>query len=157
MKKLLTVCMLIASISAFSQNKWNLRVGVLTPIPVNVSQQYRMDMGSGLASVSYAATKKLDITATSGYLRFQGFGGNEDFTNIPALLGARYHVNDHVYFGVSAGPAFFNKEFPNDNRVLYSPHVGYKTGHVSIDANYFNWYDLDNNYNNIALCISYTL
>lgn len=158
MKKLLTICLLLVSIGAMAQKSpWGFRTGVLVPVPVNVSHEYRMDMGSALASVSYKACKNLDVTLTSGFLRFQGSGANEDFTNIPALLGARYHVNKNVYFGVSAGPAFFNKEFSHDQRILYTPHIGYKTGPISVDANYFNWYDLDNKYNNIGLCVSYSL
>lgn len=157
MKKFLILILSLVSVSSFAQSKWSLRVGVLTPIPVDVHTNYKVDVGSGLATLGYTAGKKLDITATAGYLRFQGAGANVDFTNVPVMVGARYHVNDKIYFGMEAGPAFFNKEADVDSKALYSPYLGYQIGHISVDARYFNWHDHDNLYNNMALCVSYKL
>lgn len=159
-KVLLSLAILLVATAGFAQKKaspWNFRVGVLTPMPVNVYQDYRMDVGSSLFEVSNRVGKKVCLTLNSGFLRFQGFNGNEDFTNIPVLGGARYNVNNNVYFGVAAGVAFFNDEAEVSDRIMYTPHVGYQNGHWSVDMHYFNWFDFDNANNNLALCLSYSL
>lgn len=150
MKKFLClgILMVTLSTSIFAQKNWNFRVGLLSPIPVNVQSSNNVSLGSTLFEVSYKASKNVSLMANSGYLRFN------DFTNVPVLVGARYFVNSNLYFGASAGVAIFNE---GDNQVMYTPHVGYQKGHVSLDAHYIDWRKTDDSYNNMALCLSYTL
>lgn len=159
MKKVfLVLLMTTISVALFAQKgKVSYRVGLLTPVPVNVESNYRMNVGSSLVEMSVKASSKTSLLINTGFMRFQANNGGSDFTNVPVLIGARYAVNSNVYFGVAAGPAFFNKEADVDNRIMYTPHVGYKKGHIALDAHYINWYDYSNDHNNLALCVSYTL
>ena len=113
-----------------------------------VQSSNNVKLGSTLFEVSYKASDKISIVANSGYLSYDGF------TNVPVLGGARYFVNSNLYLGVSAGVAIFNV---GDNQIMYTPHVGYQKGHVSLDAHYIDWRKTDDALNNMALCLSYTL
>lgn len=157
MKKFITICLLLMATVGFSQNKWNFSVGLMTPIPVDVKQSYRIDMGSTIGKIGYSVSKKMDITLTGGYMRFQGFYGADDFTSVPVMAGAMYHVNNNVHFGAAAGPSYFNKTFPDKYKIICVPYVGYKAGHVSVDINYINWMNMENYFNSMALSVSYTL
>ena len=150
MKKFLCfgILMVTLSSSIFAQKNWNFRVGLVAPIPANVQSSNNVKLGSTLFEISYKASNKVSLVANSGFLSFQ------DFTNVPVLGGARYFVNSNLYMGVSAGVAIFNE---GDNEIMYTPHVGYQKGHVSLDAHYIDWRKTDDSYNNIALCLSYTL
>ena len=158
MKKVLLLLSAVASLSAASaqKSKMEYKIGVLSPLPVNVYQNVKLYVGSSLVEASYKYSNKVRMTLTSGFLRFQN-ELDKDFTNVPVMAGARYSVNNTVYFGASAGVAFFNKEASVDSRIMYSPYIGIQKGHVSADLQYINWYKFDNSNNNLALCISYTL
>lgn len=156
MKKVLLLLSAVATLSASAQSKIEYKIGVLSPLPVNVYQNVKLYAGSSLVEMSYKQSNKVRMTLTSGFLRFQNELGN-DFTNVPVMAGARYSVNNTVYFGASVGVAFFNKEASADSRIMYSPYIGIQKGHVSADLQYINWYKFDNANNNLALCISYTL
>jgi hypothetical protein len=157
MKKVLLLLSAVATLSASAQkSKMEYKIGVLSPLPVNVYQNVKLYVGSSLVEMSYKYSNKVRMTLTSGFLRFQN-ELDKDFTNVPVMAGARYSVNNTVYFGASAGVAFFNKEASVDSRIMYSPYIGIQKGHVSADLQYINWYKFDNANNNLALCISYTL
>ena len=157
MKKVILLLSAFATLSASAQkSKMEYKVGILSPLPVNVYQNVKLYAGSSLLEASYKYSTKVRLTLTSGFLRFQN-ELDKDFTNVPVMAGARYSVNSTVYFGANAGVAFFNKEASVDNRIIYSPYIGIKKGHVSADLQYINWYKFENANNNLALCISYTL
>lgn len=152
MKKLLTTLCIIISITSLGQ-KWSFKAGIVAPLPVDVSQTSKVMLGSALAECAYKASSKVSITATSGYLRFNA---DEDFTNIPVLLGACYQAGKSVYFGASAGPGFFSESM-NNSQILWSPYVGLKTGKVSADLRYFDWRKKSNNINSLGIVLSYNL
>ncbi len=91
MKKLVLFSVLtLVALITFGQN-YAVKVGTMIPLPVTLQQNYRADVGSSLATLSHAACKKMDVTFTSGFMRFQGFNGQADFTNVPLLAGMRYN------------------------------------------------------------------
>lgn len=159
MKKVFFAVLMCLSLASFAQKdkKMSYRVGLLLPVPANVEGNYRVDVGSSLVEAGYKVNKNVSIVMNTGFVRFEATNGGTSFTNVPILIGGRYFINNNIYFGVSAGPAFFNKESAVNDRMLYTPHVGYQKGHLSLDARYMNWYDFPNEYNNLSMCVSYTL
>lgn len=158
MKKFLIACFLLSSLVGMSQNKkWNVSFGVLTPIPVDIESSYRVDMGSTIGKLRYSAVKNFDLTLTTGYMKFQGYYGTDNFDAVPIMVGGMYHVNKSFYIGASAGPSYFNSGFEVDDKVMCMPYVGWQFGHVSVDVNYINWMDFENYHNTLALGVSYTL
>ena len=101
-------------------------------------------------------SKKLSITANSGYLRFQKTDGTS-YARIPVTIGLKYPINDIFYFGASTGVSYYNKSSFGSNEFLFSPFVGLQVKHISVDARYFNFTNSDNTNKTVGLVFSYIL
>jgi hypothetical protein len=156
MKKLLLSLLLLITITTYAQkSKFDVKVGLVTQLPVNVYQTTTIDVGSSMAELDYKYSKNIRIGITSGFLRFKS--NIEDFYNVPILAGGKYFISNSMYFGANAGIVFFNKEYPVSSRYMWSSYVGSTKGHISVSLQYFNWYQFDNANNTLSLFISYTL
>ena len=164
MKKTMFIVMLLSVVSfSFAQKKnggeffkkTELKAGVLSPIPANVSSAYKIDVGSVFFEAGYKLSKKVTINVNSGYMRFRE--GTENINNIPVLGGLKYNINENVYFGTSVGASFYDKDAAKKATLLHSPYVGLKMKHISMDLRYFNWRGRSNTENSLGVVVSYIL
>jgi hypothetical protein len=156
MKKMLLLLLAFVTLNSYAQKNFNYKVGIVTPIPVNVYQTTKVDVGSSLFEVNYKYSKNVKLTLNTGYLRFKT-DTDVSFTNVPILLGARCFISNTSYIGASSGVAYFNKESPVSRRIMWTSYVGTEKGHFSVNMQYINWYQFDNSNNNLSLCVSYIL
>jgi hypothetical protein len=155
-KLLLSILVLATTITTNAQkSKFDVKVGIVTQLPVNVYQTTTIDVGSSMAELDYKYSKNIKLALTTGFLRFKS--DIQNFYNLPILAGGKYFVSNSMYFGANAGIAFFNKEYPVSSRYMWSSYVGATKGHISVSLQYFNWYQFDNANNNLSLFIGYTL
>jgi hypothetical protein len=158
MKQILIALLLLVSLQTAAQKKWNYKIGLVTPLPVNVTSYYSIDVSSALIQVNYQLKEKWHINATTGYLRFRpNEEGYTRFSNIPLLVGFKYYIDNNFYVGVMSGPVSFNEAEPKDNfmSILYTPYFGWQKKSWSVELLYFNWEEVPNEYNNLSICVSY--
>ena len=156
MKKMLLLLLSFVAITTYAQKNFNYKVGIVTPIPANFYQTTTVEVGSSLFEINYKYSKDIRLTLNTGFLRFNNTT-DKSFTNIPVLAGARYFMSKTMYIGASSGVAFFNKEAPYSERMMWNSYVGIEKGHFSVNMQYINWYKFDNSNNNISLCVSYVI
>jgi hypothetical protein len=157
MKKifLLFLALTTFTLANAQKSKFDVKVGIVTQLPVNVYQTTTIDVGSSMAELDYKYSKNIRVSLTSGFLRFKS--DIQNFYNLPILAGGKYFVSNSMYFGANAGIAFFNKEYPVSSRYMWSSYVGATKGHVSVNLQYFNWYQFNNANNNLSIFLAYTL
>lgn len=158
MKQVLVILLLLAGLQSTAQKKWNYRIGLVTPLPVNVTSYYSVDISSALVQVNYQLKNKWYINATTGYLRFRpNEEGYKRFSNIPLLVGFKYSIDNSFYIGLMSGPVNFNEAEPKEDftSILYVPYFGWQKKDWSVELLYFNWEEVPNEYNNLAICVSY--
>jgi hypothetical protein len=144
-----------AKSKATKSSKWSFKAGLVSPLPVDVQLQSRIQLRSFLGEAACKISPKLDLTMHAGYLMFT-YRTVESFENIVILPGVRYNANNNIYFGASAGPGFWSENI-DDNTLLWSPYVGIKGGKISTDLRYFNWRKTDNTANTLGIVVSYNL
>jgi len=173
MKKLFFLFLAIAAISfsAFSQkakpaatkpapaktkvSKLTYRVGLASSLPTDTYQgQTKISIGSTFFEAGYSYSKKITLTANSGYLRYTN--GGESFAQIPLLVGAKYHIDNMFYFGISSGATTYNKFDYGKFDFMYSPYIGIQAKRLSFDVRYYNTLKT-NPIKTTALVFSYTL
>ena len=136
--------------------KWNYKVGLVMPMPVEISLQSRPSLKSVMVEASHKLSNKIDMTFNAGYLFFD-YRYSDYFDNRIAGGGLRYNTNNGgTYFGVTAAAGFFSEDF-DFVHLLWSPYVGIKGKRLSGDLRYFNWRNLDNSLNTLGIVISYNL
>ena len=156
MKKAILALTLLCSV-AYGQkkeSKWGYKVGLVSPLPIDVQLQTRVQLRSFMGEVSHKLSPKVDLLMNGGYLMFS-YRYSENFDNIVVLPGFRYNMSN-IYFGANCGLGFFSEAF-NDNEVLWSPFVGVKGKKISADIRYFNWRKITNDANTLGIVISYIL
>lgn len=165
-KVLLSLAIIFIAATSFGQTKTtkptvNYRVGIATALPVDVyGAAPRIGIGSTFleATCNPYPSKKITYTTSVGYFRIATGEGVSSYSQIPALVGARYAVNSTLYFGGAAGTAFYTKKGQGDPDFAFSPYVGAQTRHISVDARYFNfWKGTGSSVKTLALVFSYTL
>jgi hypothetical protein len=157
-KTILSLLFAMTILISYSQKNVEYRVGLVTPLPVNVTQLTKVDVGSSMFEVDYKFSKQIKTTLSSGFLRFNSM---QDFYGVPLLAGAKCYTsnttNNSMYFGANAGCFWFNKEYPVSNRLMWSSYIGFEQGHVSVNIQYINWYKLNNSNNNLSIFVAYKL
>jgi len=157
-KTILSLLFAMVFLISYSQKNVEYRVGVVTPLPVNVTQLTKVDVGSSMFEVDYKFSKQMKTTLSSGFLRFNS---TQDFYGVPLLAGAKYYTsstnNNSMYFGANAGCFWFNKDYPVSNRLMWSSYIGFEQGHISVNFQYINWYKLNNSNNNLSIFVAYKL
>ena len=158
MKKIILLLLLATTfLISYSQKKVEYKVGIVTPLPVNVTQITTIGVGSAMIEADYKFSKQIKSTLSTGFLRFNS---TQDFYGVPLLAGAKYYTsttNNSMYFGANAGCFWFNKEYPVSNRLMWSSYIGFEQGHVSVNFQYINWYKLNNSNNNLSILVAYKL
>jgi hypothetical protein len=155
MKKIILLLLLATTfLISYSQKKVEYKVGIVTPLPVNVTQITTIGVGSTMVEADYKFSKQIKSTLSTGFLRFNS---TQDFYGVPLLAGAKCYTNNSMYFGANAGCFWFNKEYPVSNRLMWSSYVGFEQGHVSVNFQYINWYKLNNSNNNLSILVAYKL
>jgi hypothetical protein len=150
-RAILVLTMLISVAYGQKTSKWGFKVGLVSPIPVDIQMQSKVQLRSCLGEISYKLSKKIDATFNPGYLMFT-FRNVEGFENTVALGGLRYNINN-IYFGATAGPSWWSENI-NDNSLLWSPYVGVKGKAISVDLRYFNWRKVENTANTLGIVVS---
>lgn len=165
-KMLLSLAITLIAAVSIGQTKTtkpavNYRVGIATSLPVDVyNTTPRMGIGSTFleATINPRPAKKITYTASAGYFRIVTGDGVPSYSQLPALVGARYAVNNTLYFGGAAGAAFYTNKAQGDPDFAFSPYIGVQSRHISVDARYFNfWKGAGSNIKTLALVFSYTL
>ena len=152
MKKAVLALFMMVSMTSFGQ--WKFKVGLVSPLPTDIRTDSRVIFRSTLSEISKDLSPKIDLTLTGGYLLFE-YVNNQTFENIIAAPGIRYNANK-AYFGVTVGPSFFSENI-DDYATIWSPYVGVKSNHISVDLRYFNWRKTTNQGNTLGLVFSYIL
>lgn len=156
MKQIFFLLFLLISIQSFSQ-KYNYKVGIITSLPADIyGDSYRVGIGSGFFEVSRFVSKKIDVLANSGYVRFMGEGSYK-FAQIPALVGVKYKLNDKYYFGASSGISIYNKKQYGEYNWTFSPFVGMNFKKISVDVRYWNSINSEIPPKSLTAVFSYTL
>lgn len=164
MKKIFILSLLIiTAINATAQkkiaskkiSKWSYKVGIVSPLPVDIQLQTRIQLRSMMAEAAYKVSPKIDATFHAGYLMFS-FRTDAAFSNIVALPGLRYNATQNIYFGATSGAGFFSEAL-NDCYLLWSPYIGIKSKKISADLRYFNWRNTENTANTVGIVLSYNL
>jgi hypothetical protein len=155
MKKIiLSLLLAIAFLISYSQKNVEYKVGIVTPLPVNVTQITRIDVGSTMFEADYKFSKQIKSTLSTGFLRFNS---TQDFYGVPLLAGAKCYTNTSTYFGANAGCFWFNKDYAVSKRLMWTSYIGFEQGHVSVNFQYINWFNLDNSNNNLSIFVAYKL
>lgn len=152
MKKLFLLFVACAATTAYAQ-KFNYKVGIVTGLPVNVTNT-SINAGSTLLETSTKISKKISATGNLGYVRITS--DEVTLSQIPVLVGAKYNVNDQWYFGANVGLTIPTKKQYGKTEIGYSPYVGYQKGHMSVDARYY-LSGLQAPLSTVALVFSYSL
>jgi len=158
MKSVLIALLLLLGLHTTAQKKWNYKIGWITPIPFYLQTNYTVDVSSALVQVKYKLNEKFKVNATTGYLRFRPNEPEWDiFSTVPVMVGGSYDVGNSIYVGLNIGPSYFNEYAGNVNptAMIYSPYIGWFSGHWSVDLQYFNWEEIPDEANSLVLCLSY--
>ena len=153
-KAVLALSMLVSIAYGQKDSKWGFKVGLVSPLPTDIRTDSRVIFRSVLGEISNKLSPKMDLTLTGGYLMFD-YINNQTFQNIVAAPGLRYNT-DKAYFGVNVGPSWFSENI-DDYATIWSPYVGVKSKHISVDLRYFNWRKTTNEGNTLGLVFSYIL
>lgn len=165
-KMLLSIAIILIAAVSFGQTTTtkptlNYRVGIATSMPVDVhGTAPRVGIGSTFleAICGPYKTKKVTYTASAGYFRVVSGETTENYSQIPVLVGARYSVNQSMYFGAAAGTALYTKKGQGGPDFAFSPYVGFQSRRISVDARYFNfWKQAGSSLRSVGLVFSYTL
>ena len=79
-KTILSLLLATTFLISYSQKNVEYRVGIVTPLPVNVTQITKVDVGSSMFEVDYKLSKQVKTTLSSGFLRFNS---TQDFYGVP--------------------------------------------------------------------------
>ena len=151
MKHILTVSFaLTLSIQTIAQ--WNYKAGLFVPVPFYVPTEYTIHPSSAFFEAEYQK-EKLSFTANTGYIRLKG---NDLFQSIPLIFGAKYHIN-HVSIGAGFGPSYVTEYKDESFKILYNFKLGYTEKRWLIELNYFNWEELPDELNTLAIGVFYKL
>jgi hypothetical protein len=154
MKKTIFMLLACATTVVYGQKtKVSYKVGIVTSLPAAVTTT-NINAGSTLLEASTKVSKKISATANTGYIRLTA--QENPISQIPVLVGAKYHMNDQWYFGAGAGVTIPTKKSYGNTEFAYSPYVGYQKGHISVDARYY-LSGLQTPMSTIGLVFSYTL
>lgn len=159
MKKLFFLSLICVSTTAFAQKlqKPNFHVGLATALPTDMGDKdVHVNLGSTWFQLSSKYNKKFTGTVDFGYLRFKG-DSETNFAVVPFMAGLKYHVNEYVYFGGSAGVGFYNDDAYGKTSFMFSPYIGVMMGHITVDARYISVVEKDQPIKTIGLVFSYTL
>jgi hypothetical protein len=168
-KMLLSLAVTVIAAASFGQTTTtattkptiNYRVGIATSLPVDVhGTAPRVGIGSTFleASCNPYKAKKVTFTASAGYFRIVSGENTPSYSQIPVMVGARYSVNQTMYFGAALGTAFYTKKGQADPDFAFSPYVGFQSRRISVDARYFNfWKQPGSSLRSVGLVFSYTL
>lgn len=153
-KAVLALSMLVSIAYGQKDSKWGFKVGLVSPLPVDIQLQTRVQPKSFLGEISNKLSNKVDFTLSGGYLVFN-YQVAETFSNIILAPGFRYNTGN-TYFGCTLGPSWFSENI-NDYQTLWSPYIGIKGKKISSDIRYFNWRKVPNNGNTLGIVLSYIL
>ena len=140
---------------AAKEPKWSFKVGLMSPIPVDLVTTYSVQLGSTLAEADYKVSKKINLIGASGYWRFNGGSSSyADFNVIPVMAGVKYSVNSSMYIAASGGASLVNEK---NIKPIFSPYIGFQIKDISVDFKYITWINEPTYLHNLALCFSYKL
>ena len=137
MKKLLSLVLLFAALSATAQKNLKFSIGAeLASATGNLNKFYSFGVGA-TAQVDYMVTNDLALTGNAGVIELVGrkIGGtntkNRSNAVIPLLVGIKYYITPALYGSGQLGTSVFS--LGNGSVFTYSPGLGYKIN-SKIDA-----------------------
>lgn len=132
--------------------QWNYNAGVLVPMPFYVPSDYIVHPSSAMGEVSYRKNN-IAITGTTGYIRLKG----EDlFQSLPVIFGGKFYA-DKFSIGAGFGPSRITEFRDESYKMIYNFKIGYNPGRWIVELNYFNWEELPDELNTLAVGIFYNL
>ena len=154
MKKVLLFLLLIASTNLFAQ-KNIYKIGIITPLPVDIYENdFHLTIASSFFTYEKKVKNKFNFIANSGYLRFVKL--DENYSQIPILIGTKYNVNNQFYFGASFGISIYNKKSYGNYTYTYSPFLGINFKNISVETRYFNSINSNNPPKFLSLVFNYS-
>lgn len=161
MKKVILLAFVaIVSISAVSAQKFqkpSFQVGIASALPTDIaSNETHINFGSTWFQLNSKYNKKFSGALDFGYLRFKG-DSETNFSVVPFMVGPKYHVNEHVYFGGAAGVAFYNNSDYGATSFMFSPYIGAVMGSFRIDGRYISIVEKNKPVKVLGIVLSYSL
>ena len=130
MKKLLSLVLLFAALSATAQKNLKFSIGAeLASATGNLNKVYSFGIGA-TAQVDYMITNDVAVTANTGVIELVGrkIGGTNlkyrSSAVIPLLVGIKYYFTPAVYGSGQIGTSIFSSG--NGTVFTYVPGIGYK-------------------------------
>lgn len=137
MKKLLSLVLLFAALSATAQKNLKFSIGAeFASATGNLNKVYSFGIGA-TAQVDYIITNDVAVTANTGVIELVGrkIGGTNlkyrSSAVIPLLVGIKYYFTPAVYGSGQIGTSIFSSG--NGTVFTYVPGIGYKFNN-KIDA-----------------------
>ena len=137
MKKLLSLVLLFAALSATAQKNLKFSIGAeLASATGNLNKVYSFGIGA-TAQVDYMISNDVAVTANTGVIELVGrkIGGTNlkyrSSAVIPLLVGIKYYFTPAVYGSGQIGTSIFSSG--NGTVFTYVPGIGYKFNN-KIDA-----------------------
>ena len=139
MKKVI-FSMLICIATTTNAQKISYKVGIMTGIPVGISNT-NVAVGSTFLEATKTIpnkylTNKFSLTLNSGYVRLR-HNDNNIISQVPVLIGAKYGINKEWYFGAAAGVTIPTNGENTSAKMGYSPYIGFQRDKISVDARYY--------------------
>lgn len=154
MKKILIfVFSFLCAGQLYSQSKMDYKIGLVGTVSTEARiNDVKLAFASFLATANYDLSKKIDLSLTSGYMRYINEG--EGFGYIPALVGVKYKFDEFFYAGADLGASFYTRVHQGTD-FAYSGYVGMKVKHLSVDLRYLETIR-EQNIRTLGLVISYS-
>ena len=124
----------LAQTETKTKTKTNVSIGpTFGKVSGNISDTHSGTYGF-IGQVILTPAGDFSYTITTGCLTYNGKDGVENLTQLPLLVGFRYHF-DICYAGISSGIAFFDNNY--GNQFTYNLVTGFKLSKmISLDGRY---------------------
>lgn len=149
MKQILTFLMLICFTASAQMNY---KAGLLVPLPFYVHTDYLVHPSSVMLEADLQKGKVHGFVNT-GYIRLKG---QDMFQSIPLIFGAKYDIKD-FHIGAGFGPSYTTEYKFEKFHIIYNFKAGYNVRRWTIEMNYYNWEELPDELNTLAIAIFYKL
>lgn len=151
MKHILLISFIL-TLSLQSISQMNYKAGLLVPVPFYVPTDYLVHPSSVMLEADLQKDKVHGFVNT-GYIRLKG---QDLFQSIPLIFGGKYDIKD-FHIGAGFGPSYTTEYKTEKFHMIYNFKAGYNVRRWTIEMNYFNWEELPDELNTLAIGVFYKL
>ena len=151
MKHILLISFIL-TLSLQSIAQWNYKAGLLVPIPFYVPTEYTIHPSSVLLEADLQKGKVHGFVNT-GYIRLKG---QDLFQSVPLIFGGKYDIKD-FHIGAGFGPSYVTEYKDESYKIIYNFKLGYNVKKWMVELNYYNWEELPDELNTLAIGVFYKL